>query len=124
MEVTILNPLKRKQKVIATIDLPGVPEGTEGKIRVANGIEWFRYWIDFDNGTKLGRVDHDDVVKVEDWEQFKIDRENALNEPEINEDQTSNETASADSDATAGNEHGIPEHLLERSRAARERLGA
>ena len=31
MEVTILNPLKRKQKVIATIDLPGVPEGTEGK---------------------------------------------------------------------------------------------
>ena len=74
MEVTILNPLKRKQKVIATIDLPGVPEGTEGKIRVANGIEWFRYWVDFDNGTKLGRVDHDDVVKVEDWEQFKIDR--------------------------------------------------
>ena len=86
MEVTILNPLKRKQKVIATIDLPGVPEGTEGRIRVANGIEWFRYWVDFDNGTKLGRVDHDDVVKVEDWEQFKIDRENALNEPEINED--------------------------------------
>ena len=50
-----LNPLKRKQKVVATIDLPGVPEGTEGKILVSNGIEWFRYWVDFDNGAKLGR---------------------------------------------------------------------
>ncbi|MED5276694.1 MAG: hypothetical protein VX476_02130 [Actinomycetota bacterium] len=119
-----LNPLKRKQKVVATIDLLGVPEGTEGKIRVANGIEWFRYWVDFDNGMKLGRVDHNDVVKVEDWEQYQIDRANAELEPEVSEDQTSEETVSADSDSSAGNEHGIPEHLLERSRLARERLGA
>ena len=35
------------------------------------------------------------------------------------------ETVSADSDSSAGNEHGIPEHLLERSRLARESvLGA
>ena len=118
-----LNPLKRKQKVVATIDLPGVPEGTEGKICVANGIEWFRYWVDFDNGTKLGRVDHKDVVKIEDWEQFQVDRTNAENEPDKTEEAvtegTSSETVSSDS-----NEHGIPEHLLERSRAARERLGA
>ena len=39
-----LNPLKRKQKVVATIDLPGVPEGTEGKIGGANGFEWLVVW--------------------------------------------------------------------------------
>jgi len=118
-----LNPLKRKQKVVATIDLPGVPEGTEGKIRVANGIEWFRYWVDFDNGTKLGRVDHENVVKVEDWEQFQIDRTNAENEPDKTEEILTEE-ASSETVSSGGNEHGIPEHLLERSRAARERLSA
>ena len=108
-----LNPLKRKQKVVATIDLPGVPEGTEGKIRVANGIEWFRYWVDFDNGAKLGRVDHEDVVKVEDWE----------NEPDVIEESVTEED-DTDAVSSGGNDHGIPEHLLERSKAARERLGA
>ena len=117
-----LNPLKRKQKVVATIDLPGVPEGTEGRICVANGIEWFRYWVDFDNGTKLGRVDHKNVVKVEDWEQFQVDRANAENEPD--EKEAVIEEASSETVSSGGNEHGIPEHLLERSRAARERLGA
>ena len=123
MEVEALNPLKRKQKVVATIDLPGVPEGTEGKIRVANGIEWFRYWVDFDNGAKLGRVDHEDVVKVEDWEQFQIDRTNAENEPDVIEESVTEED-DTDAVSSGGNDHGIPEHLLERSKAARERLGA
>ena len=118
-----LNPLKRKQKVVATIDLPGVPEGTEGKIRVANGIEWFRYWVDFDNGAKLGRVDHEDVVKVEDWEQFQFDRTNAENEPDVIEESVTEED-DTDAVSSGGNDHGIPEHLLERSKAARERLGA
>ena len=118
-----LNPLKRKQKVVATIDLLGVPEGTEGKICVANGIEWFRYWVDFDNGTKLGRVDHKNIVKVEDWEQFQIDRTNAENEPDQTEE-TFTEEASSETVSSGGSEHGVPEHLLERSRTARERLGA
>jgi len=118
-----LNPLKRKQKVVATIDLPGVPEGTEGKICVANGIKWFRYWVDFDNGAKLGRVDHKDVVKVQDWEQFQIDRTRAENEPNETEELTAEETA-GDTGSGDGNEHDVPEHLLERSKAARERLGA
>ena len=118
-----MNPLKRKQKVVATIDLPGVPEGTEGKILVSNGIEWFRYWVDFDNGAKLGRVDHEDVVKIEDWEQFQIDRMNAENEPEATDESVAEEDT-ADTGSSGGNEHGVPEHLLERSKAARERLGA
>ena len=118
-----MNPLKRKQKVVATIDLPGVPEGTEGKICVANGIKWFRYWVDFDNGAKLGRVDHKDVVKVQDWEQFQIDRTKAENEPNETEKPTAEETAT-DTVSGGENEHGVPEHLLERSKAARERLGA
>ncbi|SVE18388.1 uncharacterized protein METZ01_LOCUS471242, partial [marine metagenome] len=74
-------------------------------------------------GTKLGRVDHKDVVKVEDWEQFQVDRANAENEPDKTEEAITEETSS-ETVSNGSNEHGVPEHLLERSRAARERLGA
>ena len=46
-------PIKRYKKVVATVGLPGVPEGTVGKVRVANGFAWYRYWVDFDNGVRM-----------------------------------------------------------------------
>ena len=54
-------PIKRYKKVVATVDLPGVPEGTAGKVRVSNGVTWYRYWVDFDNGVRLGQVGHQQV---------------------------------------------------------------
>ena len=68
-------------------------------------------------------MDLKNVVKVEDWEQFQVDRANAENEPDETEEAVIEETSS-ETVSSGGNEHGIPEHLLERSRAARERLGA
>tara|TARA_B110000438_G_C15640864_1_gene575246 strand:- start:487 stop:849 length:363 start_codon:yes stop_codon:yes gene_type:complete len=120
-----MNQLKRQEKVVATVDLPGVPEGTEGKIRLANGIRWFRYWIDFTNGVQLGRVDHENIVTLKDWPQFQADRLYALENPEEFDTQEGSDNESSNSsEAGESNEHGVPEHLLERSRAARARLGA
>ena len=36
-------PFKKNDSVKATLDLPGVPEGTQGKIKVINGFTWERY---------------------------------------------------------------------------------
>ena len=67
-------PIKRYRKVVATSDLPGVPEGTVGKVRVANGVSWYRYWVDFDNGVRMGQVSHADLCLEGDWGRFQLDR--------------------------------------------------
>ena len=117
-------PIKRFRKVVATVDLPGVPEGTIGKVRVANGFTWYRYWVDFDNGVRMGQVSHEHLCHEGDWGRFQLDRTEserraleALEAPE----------ASGDGDGpvevAAGNRFGVPEHLLQRSSDARTRLG-
>ena len=40
-----------------TVDLPGVPAGTTGKVILANGFNWLRYRVRFDNGAELGDLD-------------------------------------------------------------------
>ena len=117
-------PIKRFRKVVATVDLPGVPEGTIGKVRVANGFTWYRYWVDFDNGVRMGQVSHEHLCHEGDWGRFQLDRaeaeRRALEALEMPE-------ASGEGDGpvevAAGNRFGVPEHLLRRSRDARTRLG-
>lgn len=49
--------LRRHQKVVAAVDLPGVPEGTKGKVTMVNGIgPWIRYRVIFANGVDRGAV--------------------------------------------------------------------
>ena len=116
------SPIRRHQKVVATVDLPGVPEGTLGKVRVANGFAWYRYWVDFENGVELGHVDHGNLVRAGDWVRFQVERADASL-------QASEEVDHADGDdgddggETAEYRFGVPEYILERSREARARLG-
>jgi hypothetical protein len=117
-------PIKRFTKVVAAVDLPGVPEGTGGKVRVANGISWYRYWVTFDNGVDLGGVSHDQLAQRRDWPQFRIDRDRAALQTDVADDGNGDATDEGGDDADAGNRFGIPEHLIERSRLARQRLGA
>jgi hypothetical protein len=49
--------LRMHDKVVATVDLPGVPAGTEGKVLLANGFNWLRYRVLFTNGVELGDLD-------------------------------------------------------------------
>jgi hypothetical protein len=44
-------------RVVSTVDLPGVPAGTGGKVILANGFVWRRYRIRFDNGEELAHLD-------------------------------------------------------------------
>ena len=117
-------PIKRFRKVVATVDLPGVPEGTIGKVRVANGFTWYRYWVDFDNGVRMGQVSHEHLCHEGDWGRFQLDRTEAecraleaLEAPEISGE------GDGPVEVAAGNRFGVPEHLLQRSSDARTRLG-
>lgn len=55
--------LKRRQKVTAAVDLPGVPAGTPGKVYLVDGLTWIRYRVAFENGVELGTLDRD-VLEV------------------------------------------------------------
>ena len=117
-------PIKRYKKIVATVDLPGVPEGTTGKVLVANGVTWYRYWVDFDNGVRLGQVGHQQVCLANDWDSFRIDRAETERRAAEAPEKSDESDDGGDGGDAAGNRFGVPEHLLERSKAARQRLGA
>ena len=52
----------RGDKVSAKVDLPGVPEGTPGKVILANGFNWLRYRVRFENGAELPDLDERHLV--------------------------------------------------------------
>jgi hypothetical protein len=49
--------LRLHDKVVATVELPGVPAGTKGKIILTGGFNWMRYRVLFDNGVELADLD-------------------------------------------------------------------
>ncbi|MFZ1491315.1 MAG: hypothetical protein WAS51_15360 [Ilumatobacteraceae bacterium] len=49
--------LRLGDKVATTVELDGVPEGTEGKVILANGFNWQRYRVLFANGAEIGDLD-------------------------------------------------------------------
>jgi hypothetical protein len=49
--------LRMGDRVRAVDDLQGVATGTEGKVILANGFQWQRYRVQFDNGAELGDLD-------------------------------------------------------------------
>ena len=118
-------PIKRYKKVVATVELPGVPEGTVGKVRVANGFAWYRYWVDFDNGVRMGQVSHDHLCHEDDWGRYQFDRaeaeRRALEAPEDSVDADGGDEGAA---GAVENQFGVPDHLLKRSLDARTRVGA
>ena len=118
-------PIKRYKKVVATVELPGVPEGTVGKVRVANGFAWYRYWVDFDNGVRMGQVSHDNLCHQDDWGRFQFDRaETERRALETPEDSVDSDEGDEGAEGAVGNQFGVPEHLIQRSLDARKRVGA
>ena len=49
--------LRLGDRVVASVDLDGVPAGTAGKVILANGFNWQRYRVLFSNGVEVGDLD-------------------------------------------------------------------
>jgi len=61
-------PLKKRDRVVNTVPLREIPEGTGGRIRLINGLgPWIRMWVQFDNGVWLGSVPRDNLVRESEW---------------------------------------------------------
>jgi hypothetical protein len=56
--------LKMGDRVQSTVDLPGVPAGTQGKVILANGFNWQRYRVAFVNGVEIGDCDQRNIEPV------------------------------------------------------------
>lgn len=56
--------LRVGDRVRATVDLHGVPAQTEGRVLLANGFNWQRYRVLFDNGVELGDLDHRNLEPI------------------------------------------------------------
>ena len=59
--------LTRHEKVVAAVDLPGVPAGTAGKVELVNGFRWIRYRVGFENGADIGSLDRSQLARPDEW---------------------------------------------------------
>ncbi len=126
-------PYKRGTKIRLVDDIMGHTAGSHGKIAVANGFSWIRYWVRFTDGSTAGHVDHGSIVKAKDYDQFVVARDREAVEAEVAAEAAAQAgdtaTDEGDADATGAgsvvvNGVTVPQRLLDMSAAARARLGA
>ena len=55
-------------KVVAAVDLPGVPAGTRGRVMLRNGFSWVRYRVHFDNGVEVPWLEADQLADPKEYE--------------------------------------------------------
>ncbi|HET6775722.1 MAG TPA: hypothetical protein VFH36_20590 [Acidimicrobiales bacterium] len=118
----------RRGETVRTLDaLPGVPQGTAGRVYLVDGFAWTRYRVLFDNGVDVGSLDGTSLARRKDYEAALQRRQQAAAATEV----TAGDAA-GDGEAAAAGAGGdktvngvvVPAMLLDRSKRARERLTA
>jgi len=124
---TLPHNLQKKEIVKAAINLRGVPEGTMGRVILSSGLDWVRYWVAFENGVELGSLHRDKLVREAEWDAYLVQRERSQ---EIAESDSEGQDSSGGSDSPSSGSGGVevngvlvPQLLLDRTKAALERLG-
>lgn len=110
--------LKKRARVVSLVDMRGVPRGTPGRVAMVSGLTWIRYFVDFDNGPSLPSLDRSKLATPAEWRDWK---DRPAGAEVVEEDKPAAVEAAASAGESVG---GIPAHLLERSRQARERAAA
>lgn len=110
--------LKRHEKVLANVDLPGVPAGMPGKVLAISGVTWMRARVLFENGVEHGLLDGRHLVRPKDF----IPLDERVEEEEVATAEGGDDAADTGAAASEDNEFGVPAHLLERAKKARQRL--
>jgi hypothetical protein len=121
MATATLNTLAPKTRVVATIDMKGVPRGTTGKVIFVQGLSWIRYWVLFDNGIRVGTLDRSKLATLADWENKAGTSDEVV---AVGNGGAIVATSSAGDSGAGESVGGVPAHLLEKSKAARARWAA
>jgi len=114
--------LKPGNPVIAALAMRDVPEGTTGKVMLVNGVSWTRYWVRFDGGVTIGSINRRALMTPNEWEH----RHDVVAD-EVGADASANgdgAAAAAEGGGVSVNGALVPQKLIDRSKAARARLGA
>ncbi len=124
---------KRGTKVRLVDDITGYPAGSLGKVALANGMTWKRYWVRFPDGNSVGHVDHHSLVKAKDYDEFLVARDREAIEAEQAAELAAEQAASgggaSDGGGSAAGGAGvevngvfIDQSWLDKSAAARARI--
>lgn len=124
---------KRGTKVRLVDDVAGYEAGTSGKIALANGVTWKRYWVRMSNGSAVGHVSHSSVVKAKDYDTFLASRDREAIEAEnaaalaalspASSSDRSDDGGGSDSGGVEINGVFLAQSWLDKAAAARARLG-
>jgi hypothetical protein len=120
---------RKKERVVAVVDFPGIPAGTAGKVTFVAGFDWIRYWVRWDNGVTRGSINRKHLVRPgEPYGAELAELEAAAaamaSAPAAGDGEAGGEAAGGGGEGvTVAGVH-IPAHLLERSKKRRELLGA
>ncbi len=118
----------RRNDTVKTLDpLPGVPQGTKGRVYLVDGFAWTRYRVLFENGIDVGTLDGTTLARPADYS-AALDRRVKATQAEAAAAVATVEDA-ADGGGGGGAEKvvngvTVPALLLDRSKRARERLTA
>lgn len=118
--------LKPKERVVATSEMPGIPEGTTGKVILPEGLTWIRYWVRFDNGVVRGTIDRSKLARPGEWAELVRRRESGEDMTVTTSEASSDDApaaAAAEGESVLINGVPVPGFLIERSKARREFLG-
>jgi hypothetical protein len=122
----LTTPFRRKDKVVAAEDMPGIPAGTRGTVFFVAGFDWIRYWVRWENGVERGSINRSKLVRPgEPFGPELAELRAAAGAPvaAASGDEVEAVAADAGGGVTVGGV-AIPAHLLERSKKRREVLGA
>jgi hypothetical protein len=117
----------RRGETVKTLDaLPGVPEGMKGRVYLVGGFAWTRYRVLFENGVDIGTLDGKALARPKQFEEALARRARAAEADEAEETSEGDgeAAAAAGGEAKVVNGVSVPPHLIDRSKRARERLGA
>lgn len=119
-----IDRFKRGEVVQNLDDLPGVPAGTRGRVNLVAGFAWTRYRVLFDNGVDIGTLDGSALARPKQVDEALARRDAAAEaEASVADDGAeAGESAEAGDEGKSVNGVGVPAHLIERSKRARERL--
>ena len=92
---------------------------------MVTGLSWIRYWVRFDNGVSLGTIDRKRLATPEQWKRHLAGDEDLDGDTAGPADAATETAEGSDDGAGKATPNGtvVPQKLLERSAAARTRLG-
>lgn len=124
MSKGVATEFRRNEQVRTLDDLPGVPKGTVGRVLLVDGFTWTRYRVAFDNGYDLGSIDGGHLSRPKEFDAALALRDKPAETAVAGTNGDGAAAAESTGEDKVINGVSVPGLLLERSRLARERLGA